>query len=358
MIPCQGTGCGNGLDPSPAEWPHGSVGLSPTQPHRLFSTSAGGGKAAPSPATKLSARPRREAGHLPSPKAHSPSSGRSYQAQVKPPPCEICCSAPSSYRWAVKGGWLRKVRNRANFSSEEMQQTSSLQLAASWRQGTTHHLCSGCKIWAFEIASTGESQPRSTQGNDTTKGPWAQLIDILELAPHHTMLPKSPQLLDWIETHEKAFEEGSLEHWVAYRIATCLEEELEDAEGVCTVAAQLQIPRKQTDRGDFCFLVANITTHRREIHTWICQQGVDAFALQETHLLPQPMKEAQINYDRGKWCTAGIPAHDTGKGTSGGLLLGAKTHINMREGPRFSIQGKGFLFGIFRFPGYDRNSLS
>ncbi|CAE7776131.1 unnamed protein product, partial [Symbiodinium necroappetens] len=188
---------------------------------------------------------------------------------------------------------------------------------------------------------------------DTTSGPWPQLLELLELEPSHTMLPKSSQLLAWIETHEKAFEEGSLEHWIAYRIATCLEQELEDAEGVRTVAAQLQIPRKQNGRGDFCFLVANITTHRREIHTWIGQQSADAFAIQETHLLPQPMKEAQINYDRGKWSTNGIPAHDTGKGTSGGLLLGAKTHINMREGPRFSIQGKGFLFGVFRFPGYD-----
>ena len=140
---------------------------------------------------------------------------------------------------------------------------------------------------------------------------------------------------------------------MAYRIATCLEEELEDVEAIRTVAAQLQIPRKQTGRKDFCFLVANITTHRREIHTWINQQEGDAFALQETHLLPHPMKEALINYDRGKWSTTGIPAHDTGKGTSGGLMLGAKTHVNMREGPRFAVQGKGFLFGIFRFPGYD-----
>ncbi|CAE7580166.1 unnamed protein product, partial [Symbiodinium sp. KB8] len=163
----------------------------------------------------------------------------------------------------------------------------------------------------------------------------------------------SDELLEWIEEHEKAFVEGSLEHWVAYRIATCLEEELENAEAIRTVAAQLQIPRKQTERRNFCFLVANITTHRCEIHTWIGQQGGDVFAFQETHLLPEPMKEAQINYDQGKWSTFGIPAHDTGKGTSGGLLLGAKTHINMREGPRFSIQGKGFLFGIFRFHGYD-----
>ena len=35
------------------------------------------------------------------------------------------------------------------------------------------------------------------------------------------------------------------------------------------------------------------------------------------------------------------------------VRLEVKTHINMREGPCFSIQGKGFLFGIFRFPGYD-----
>ena len=290
---------------------------------------------------RLAARAGRQAEGRSGPKAHPSATTNK---------CELCDLAPSSHAWVVKGGWLRKARNRAKSSGEDLKQSSPLQLAANWRQGTSHHLCPGCKVWAFEIASAGAN---STQNSATSQEPWAQLAEILTPEPAQAMLPKSSQLLEWIEEHEKAFVEGSLEHWVAYRIATCLEEELEDAEAIRTVAAQLQIPRKQTGRRDFCFLVANITTHRREIHTWISQQGGDVFALQETHLLPQPMKEAQINYDRGKWSTIGIPAHDTGKGTSGGLLLGAKTHVNMREGPRFSVQGKGFLFGIFRFPGYD-----
>ena len=34
-------------------------------------------------------------------------------------------------------------------------------------------------------------------------------------------------------------------------------------------------------------------------------------------------------------------------------MLGARAHINMREGPHFALEGKGFQFGIFRFHGHD-----
>ena len=256
----QGTGCGKGLDPSQAGWSTGSAGLSPTRNTGRTSVA------------RLTARPGRQAEGRSGPKA---------RPSTKTHKCELCDSAPSSYTWVVKGGWLRKARNRAKSSGEELNQTSPLQLAASWRQGTSHHLCPGCKVWAYEIASAGGN---STQNNATSNGPWAQLAEILTPEPAQAMLPKSSQLLEWIEEHENAFAEGSLEHWVAYRIATCLEEELEDAEAIRTVAAHLQIPKKQTGRRDFCFLVANITTHRREIHTWISQHGSDVFALQETHL--------------------------------------------------------------------------
>ena len=78
-----------------------------------------------------------------------------------------------------------------------------------------------------------------------------------------------------------------------------------------------------------------------------------AFGLQELHLLNDQCKLAQIDYDRGKWITRTLPAFNTGKGTSGGIMLGARTHINMREGPQFVLEGKGFQFGIFRFHGHD-----
>ena len=341
VITSQDTSCGTGLDPSQAGRYNGSAGLSPTRPPRSLSSREDDSQTSRASGTGPAAQARRQDGGW---------SGIKARPSAMTQQCELCDSAPSSHTWAVKGGWLRKARNRVKASGAESNQSSPLQLASNWRRGTTHQLCSGCKAWAFEIASHGED---STQNTVTSPEPWARLTEILMLEPAQAMLPKSAQLLEWIEEHEKAFTEGSLEHWVAYRIATCLEEELEDVEAIRTVAAQLQVPRKQTGRKDFCFLVANITTHRREIHSWINQQEGDVFALQETHLLPQPLKEAQINYDRGKWSTIAIPAHDTGKGTSGGLMLGAKTHVNMREGPRFSIQGKGFLFGIFRFPGYD-----
>ena len=107
------------------------------------------------------------------------------KAQAKLHQCELCGAAPSSYSWMVKGGWLRKARNRVKSSGAELQLTNSLQLAASWRQGTSHQLCSGCKLWAFEISSAGE---KNTQSSETTNGPWAQLVDILKLEPTQAML--------------------------------------------------------------------------------------------------------------------------------------------------------------------------
>ncbi|CAE7252271.1 unnamed protein product, partial [Symbiodinium sp. CCMP2456] len=162
------------------------------------------------------------------------------------------------------------------------------------------------------------------------------------------MLPKSAQLLEWIEQHEKGFLEGTMEYWVAYRIATCLEENLEDAQGIISAVSQLSKTKAPQGKQTLRFLSANVTSHRREIQTWISEQRPDAFALQELHLLGEQCTEAQINYDRDKWCTQVVPAFNTGKGTSGGVMIGARRHINMRQGPKFSLEGKGFHFGIFQ----------
>ena len=167
------------------------------------------------------------------------------------------------------------------------------------------------------------------------------------------LLPKSAPLLAWIEQHESDFAEGSLAHWLAFRIATCLEEDIEDAHGIHCAAAQLRKLQAPQQKQSFSFISANVTSHRREIQTWITDQKPSAFGLQELHLLNDQCKLAQIDYDRGKWITRTLPAFNTGKGTSGGIMLGARTHINMREGPQFVLEGKGFQFGIFRFHGHD-----
>ena len=168
----QGTGCGNGLDPPQAVLSNGSAGLSPTRAQSPPSTNADDSTIASNPVAGHLARPGGQAQRMPGPKAHNPGGGRTFLPEAKPHQCELCDLAPACYRWVVKGGWLRKARNRAKSSTKEAHQTINLQLAASWRQGTSHHLCSECKLWAFEISS---AEVKGAQNNVTSSGPWAQL---------------------------------------------------------------------------------------------------------------------------------------------------------------------------------------
>ena len=90
--------------------------------------------------------------------------------------------------------------------------------------------------------------PRQDAQSLLEDSPWESLQAIIEKEPSMQLLPKSAPLLAWIEQHESDFAEGSLAHWLAFRIATCLEEDIEDAHGIHCAAAQLrklQIPQQK-----------------------------------------------------------------------------------------------------------------
>ena len=172
------TSCGTGLNPSQAGRYNGSAGLSPTRPPRSLSSRADDSQTSRASGIGPAAQARRQDGGW---------SGIKARPSVTTQQCELCDSAPSCHTWAVKGGWLRKARNRVKASGAESNQSTPLQLASNWRRGTTHQLCSGCKAWAFEIASHGED---STQNTVTSPEPWARLTEILMLEPAQAMLPK------------------------------------------------------------------------------------------------------------------------------------------------------------------------
>ena len=270
------------------------------------------------------------------------------------PACALCHAPGPVRRWIVKGAWSRKVSSLLRASSAlEPSHADKVKTAGQWGRNTVHLVCSDCRRWATDLGKI--SGPGSHQGvsAQAQRDRWADLQAILENDPKMQMLPKSAALLAWVEQHEPGLVEGTLEHWVAFRIASCLEEDLEDAWGIHCAAAQLRQMQTPQQQRSFGFLVANVTSHRREIQTWISERGPSAFGLQELHLVQDQCRVAQIDYERGKWCTQTLPAFNTGKGTSGGLMLGARNHLNMRAGPSFALEGKGFQFGIFRFRGHD-----
>ena len=68
--------------------------------------------------------------------------------------------------------------------------------------------------------------------------PWVALRSLLQTPPASDLQSKEAQLLQWVESQEDALVEGTLGHWVAYRIMTCLESREEDTIGILAAATQ------------------------------------------------------------------------------------------------------------------------
>ena len=267
-----------------------------------------------------------------------------------------CATKKSTCRtWFVKGAWSRKLRTNPGAPSEEDQHHwERLSRAKSWERASHHLICSQCRRWAYDLGNRGQVRAsRQHPQSFLEESPWESLQAILEKEPSMQLLPKSAPLLAWIEQHESDFAEGSLAHWLAFRIATCLEEDIEDAHGIHCAAAQLRKLQAPQQKQSFSFISATLPPIA----------GRSRLGSRTRSLQPLVSKNCTfwtINVNSPKSTMIGasglprtLPAFNTGKGTSGGIMLGARTHINMREGPQFALEGKGFQFGIFRFHGHD-----
>ncbi|OLQ00851.1 hypothetical protein AK812_SmicGene16464 [Symbiodinium microadriaticum] len=101
-------------------------------------------------------------------------------------------------------------------------------------------------------------------------------------------------------------------------------------------------------------ITANITSWRKDLCQWISQQKADVFMLQETHLSPErpDLIEAQLGFHG--YNVFSIPAQPTGKGgTSGGLAICFRKHLNLRRVHQFVRDGAGFQVAALRLKDVD-----
>ena len=107
-------------------------------------------------------------------------------------------------------------------------------------------------------------------------------------------------------------------------------------------------------RADVQVITANITSWRKDLCLWISQQKADVFMLQETHLSPDKpdLIEAQLGFYG--YSAFSIPAQPTGKGgTSGGLAICFRKHLNLRRVHQFVRGGAGFQVAALRLKDVD-----
>ena len=95
---------------------------------------------------------------------------------------------------------------------------------------------------------------------------------------------------------------------------------------------------------------ANVTTFRSEVKSWLADQKASVICLQETHLANHKQAEVIASMGYQVWSQ---PAAPTEGGTSGGLLVAAKRHLNFRNLANFIKEGKGRQILIGRFAGQD-----
>ena len=92
--------------------------------------------------------------------------------------------------------------------------------------------------------------------------PWVALRSLLQTPPASDLQSKEAQLLQWVESQEDALVEGTLGHWVAYRIMTCLESREEDTIGILAAVEEVVLQqRRPTGAHEFVLLQANVTTY-------------------------------------------------------------------------------------------------
>ena len=107
-------------------------------------------------------------------------------------------------------------------------------------------------------------------------------------------------------------------------------------------------------RADLHVISANITSWRKDLCPWIAHQGAAVVLLQETHLLPETPDLIETQLGVSGFNVFSIPGHPTGKGgTSGGLAICFRRHLNMRRVHQFVRAGAGFQVAALRLKDTD-----
>ena len=205
---------------------------------------------------------------------------------------------------------------------------------------------------AFELPVKHGKQPEVRHAGGSWSDFQKQMLTDLKRA---VLAGDSAPMLDIVEKMEQrgAIEEGTF-GWKAAELAVETQEDvpqhvacwaLDDA------LANLVVPKQ---RAEVQVITANITSWRKDLCQWISQQKADVFMLQETHLSPErpDLMEAQLGVHG--YNVFSIPAQPTGKGgTSGGLAVCFRKHLNLRRVHHFVRDGAGFQVAALRLKDVD-----
>ena len=245
----------------------------------------------------------------------------------------------------------RKKRREPNEGGDQSSQQGSFSKSRRRPVRKKRNEPTGDPLEKAEVGSDTHSSPRLekelSQKADTC--PWVVLRSLLKSPPASDLQSKEAQLLQWVESQEAALVEGTLGHWVAYRIMTCLEAREEDTIGILAAVEEVVLQqRRRTGAQDFVLLQANVTTHRQEVKQWLLAQTWGAACLQETHIIEADQQKFKNGLSSGS-CTAWTgPAEKTPGGSMGGVASLARCHLQTRSLGMWCL-GSAFKDGIWRY---------
>ena len=119
------------------------------------------------------------------------------------------------------------------------------------------------------------------------------------------------------------------------------------------VIAQLQ--QAPAKRRSLKIHVANVTTWRREVKSWVVGLDADLVLLQETHLTAKDSSNVIAQMQSLGWDGFYEEASGSGRSTSGGLLTFCKRHLSasVKVFHRYMNGGKGFQLIALRCKGFN-----
>ena len=184
---------------------------------------------------------------------------------------------------------------------------------------------------------------------------WPKLLKILEKAQLSSLAEHEREIVALVTQLEPDLEEGSLAYWLCDRMLDLLSRRAEDAVG-CVEACKDVIAHAETGRRPSVFHIvsANVTRWRNEVKQWMADQKAGVALVQETHLLDKHEPAAHKGAEAAGFRMWMANSYETGQGgSSGGVAVLAKRHLNFRFLDSFQLQGKGFLLAVARFAGSD-----
>ncbi|CAE7315095.1 unnamed protein product [Symbiodinium sp. CCMP2592] len=160
----------------------------------------------------------------------------------------------------------------------------------------------------------------------------------------------APSILSLVESFEQQglITEGTF-HWKVVELAVETQEDVPPHVAGWAIDDALANLKEPKYRDDLCIVPANVSSWRKDLCPWVAQLGASVVMLQETHLSPdQPdLIEGQLGVYG--FNVFSVPGQPTGRGgTSGGMAICFRKHLNVRRVHQFFKAGAGFQVAAIR----------